>query len=102
MAKAIDPELKVVNVDRFCQPFTDISLPVVKDFFVAMELEVGQKLETMGAYGASDARHFAHLKTPVLMLKPMGGDIHALTEWISLSSTMQFYQGLRRFFGLKS
>ncbi len=102
LAKAIDPELKVERMSTGLPTFTDINLPVVKDFFAAMEIEVGQKLDTMGAYGASDARHFAHLKTPVLMLKPMGGDIHALTEWISLSSTMQFYQGLRRFLGLKS
>lgn len=101
LANTIDPNLKVERMSTGLPTFTDINLPVVKDFFFAMEVEVGQKITTMGAYGASDARHFAHLKTPVLMIKPLGGDIHALTEWISLSSTMKFYEGLRRFLGLK-
>ncbi len=102
LANTIDPNMKVERMSTGLPTYTDVSLPVVKNFFAAMEVEVGQKITTMGAYGASDARHFAHLKTPVLMIKPLGGDIHALTEWISLSSTMKFYQGLRRFLALKS
>lgn len=101
LALSIDPNLTVEVMFTGSPTFTDINLPVVKDFFAAMEEEVGQKIATMGAYGASDARHFAHLETPVLMIKPLGGDIHALTEWISLSSTMKFYDGLRKFLGLK-
>lgn len=101
LALKIEPSLEIEKLSTGLPTYTKLQLPVVQEFITALEAETKKKIIPMNSYGASDARHFAVFKTPVLMIKPMGGDIHALTEWISLSSTMDFYQGLRRFLGLK-
>ena len=75
--------------------FTDVSDPEVKKFIDHTEKAFGEKIIIKQTYGASDARHFAHLKCPVMMQKPMGGEIHSSDEWMDLTSTMQFYQGMR-------
>lgn len=77
--------------------FTDENLPVVRNFIREIEKAVGQKVEIKPTYGASDARWFSDQKTPVLMIKPMGGEIHSDDEWISLSSCLKFYEGLKSF-----
>lgn len=82
--------------------FTDKNLPVVKKFIRAIEIATGRKIEVKPTYGASDARWFSGQNTPVLMIKPVGGEIHSDHEWISLSSCLEFYKGLRGFlFGLQ-
>jgi len=81
--------------------FTDVSDPEVKKFIDHTEKAFGEKIIIKQTYGASDARHFAHLKCPVMMQKPMGGEIHSSDEWMDLTSTMQFYQGMRGYLGLK-
>ena len=77
--------------------FTDEKLPVVRRFILEMEKATGQKIPIKPTYGASDARWFANQKIPVLMIKPNGGDIHSDTEWVSLSSCLKFYEGLKSF-----
>lgn len=87
-----------VELSSTGQPtFTDVNLSIVKDFIQTLEKKVGQKIEIKPTYGASDARWFADHKTPVLMIKPLGGEIHSDNEWISLSSCLKFYEGLKSF-----
>ncbi|MBI2326076.1 M20/M25/M40 family metallo-hydrolase [Candidatus Collierbacteria bacterium] len=92
-----------VELSSTGQPtFTDKNLPVVKKFIKALEGAAGRKIEVRPTYGASDARWFANLDVPVLMIKPIGGGIHSDTEWVSLSSCLKFYDGLKNFlFGLQ-
>ncbi len=77
--------------------FIDPELPVVKDFLRVFQETYQQKINIQDNYGASDARHFAPYKIPVLMIKPLGGDIHMESEWLDVGSTMKFYQALRTF-----
>lgn len=101
LAQEIDPQIVVKQLSTGLPTFTDSKLPVVQDFLACLKAESKQEIPIEVTYGASDARHFAQFGTPVLMVKPMGGDIHAPTEWLSVSSTMAFYQGLRKFLKLK-
>jgi len=96
-ASMIDKSLKAECFDKGDPTFTSAKLPVVKKYLSAMEKEIGVKIKVGRTYGASDARHFSFLKVPVLMSKPMGGEIHADGEWISLDSCMKFYKGLSLF-----
>lgn len=96
----IDPSLIVEVVSRGDPTSVDVCNPVVKRFIDCVECEAGEKVRIQNAYGASDARHFAKLPAPVLMLKPKGGDIHGEREWIDLDSCMKLYRGFRSFLGL--
>jgi len=73
----------------------------VKKYIKEMESVFGRKIEVRPTYGASDARHFAQLGCPVMMHKPLGGEIHSDSEWVDLESVMAFYQGMRGYLGLK-
>lgn len=97
IANEIDPSLVITPASYGLPTYTDVSLPIVKIFLKSMEKELTKKIIVKETYGASDARHFAEFNIPVLMIKPIGGDIHCDTEWISLKSCMQFYKGLERF-----
>lgn len=97
LAKKISPDLSTSLASTGLPTFTNTNLPVVKIFLKSMEESYKKEITISEAYGASDARHFAKYKIPVLMMKPMGGEIHSDTEWISTSSCLKFYDGLRLF-----
>lgn len=100
-AKSIDPTIVVEYLSTGLPTTTNCNLPIVKKFIASFETELGKKIVIRAEYGASDARHFSVFKTPILMIKPTGGDIHGPNEWVSLDACMKFYQGLRIFLGLK-
>lgn len=99
LAKKIDPALKVSLMSTGLPTFTDRKSPVVQRFLNAMGKAYGTEIVVDKTYGASDARHFAKYNIPVLMMKPMGGEIHSDNEWVSLSSCLKFYEGLKIFVG---
>jgi len=101
MAKVIDLGLEIEHGSTGLPTYTDANLPIVQTFIKNLKAELGHKIRVKGECGASDARHFAPYKTPILMVKPKGGNIHADSEWLSISSTLKFYQALRRQLGLK-
>lgn len=101
LAQKLDKSLVVSRISTGLPTYTNRDLPVVKEFIEAIEQESSSQVRVTVTYGASDARYFAPFETPVLMLKPTGGDIHCDTEWLSLRATMEYYQGLRRFLKLK-
>lgn len=92
--------IEVSKMSTGLPTFTDINDPEVKKYLLVMEEVFGQKINVRQTYGASDARHFAKLKSPVLMHKPLGGEIHSEDEWIDIDSVMIFYEGLRKYLGL--
>lgn len=97
LANKIDPSLKISTMSTGLPTFTDKEEPVVKKFVSSMEKVFKKKIVITRTFGASDARHFAKFNIPVLMMKPMGGEIHSENEWISVSSSMKFYNGLKLF-----
>jgi acetylornithine deacetylase/succinyl-diaminopimelate desuccinylase-like protein len=100
LAQAIDPSMQVEKGATGLPTFTDVTLPVVQKFLQCLQVEYGHEIVVHSTYGASDARHFAPFNIPILMIKPMGGDIHCETEYLEIESTMKFYAGLRRFLAL--
>ena len=97
LAKKIEPSLKISTMSTGLPTFTDRKETVVQSFLTAMENAFGKKIVVDKTYGASDARHFAKYNIPVLMMKPMGGEIHSETEWISINSSIKFFKGLKLF-----
>lgn len=97
LAKEVGGELSVELLGTGLPTFTDENLPVVKKFIKEVEAAVGRKIEIRPTYGGSDARWFAKHNIPVLMIKPVGGEIHSDDEWISLSSCLEFHRGIRNF-----
>lgn len=97
LAKKIDPTLKIKFASTGPPTFTDTNLPIVKTFLKSMEETFKKKIVIKQTYGASDARHFSKYDIPVLMMKPMGGEIHSDNEWVSLKSSLTFFDGLKLF-----
>jgi succinyl-diaminopimelate desuccinylase len=97
IAKKINPKITISQASTGLPTFTNISDKLVQKFINSMSTVYKEKIEITQTYGASDARHFAKLKIPVLMMKPIGGEIHSETEWVSISSSLKFYEGLKLF-----
>lgn len=100
LIEEIDPALESLTMKKLSTglpTFTDVRLPVVKRFLSTLEAEYGQSIKVAPTFGASDARHFAAFNIPVLMIKPLGGDIHMESEYLDVPSTMTFYEALRKF-----
>lgn len=87
-----------IKIDSTTLPtFTDKNLPVVKGFISSLEKSFKKKILIAETYGASDASHFAKIDAPILMIKPIGGEIHSENEWISVSSCLKFLDALKDF-----
>lgn len=97
LAKKFSSNIEVTLASSTLPTFTDTGLSVVKNFINSMEKAYGKKIVISPAYGASDSSHFARYNIPVLMIKPMGGEIHSANEWVSISSCLKFYDGLKIF-----
>jgi len=93
-------EVEVSKLSTGLPTFTDVNEPEVKKYIGVMEETFGKKIAVKQTYGASDARHFASTKAPVLMHKPLGGEIHSADEWVDINSVMTFYEGMRKYLGL--
>lgn len=97
LAKKFSSNIEVTLASSTLPTFTDIDLPVVKDFINSMEKTYAKKIIISPAFGASDSSHFAKYNIPVLILKPMGGEIHSANEWVGISSCLKFSDGLKIF-----
>ena len=97
LARKIDPSLKISTHSIGSPTAVDLKDPIVKMFIRNFEKKIGKKVKIQGTYGASDARHFSDLDAPVLMIKPIGGDIHGDNENISIDSCLVFYSALQSF-----
>jgi len=102
IAREIDPSLEVSTHSIGSPTAVDVRDPIVKMFLQSFERVIGRKIEAKGAYGASDARHFASLGAPTLMTKPVGGDVHGDGENVSVDSCLAFYDALRDFLQTRS
>lgn len=98
--KELGLEIEVSKMSTGLPTFTDVNDPEVNKYLEVMGEVFGKKVIVKQNHSASDARHFALLKCPVLMHKPLGGVIHSDNEWVDISSVMTFYEGLRKYLGL--
>ncbi len=99
LAEKIDPSLKISTHSIGSPTSVDVNNPIVKIFIKSFEDVIGRKIKIKGTYGASDARHFADFNIPILMIKPVGGNIHGDNERISIGSCILFHRALRNFLG---
>ena len=97
LAKEVDTNFEISQASTGLPTFTDVKNKIVINFLKFMESAYNQNIIVTHTYGASDARHFAKYNIPVLMMKPMGGEIHSETEWVSISSSLTFFEGLKGF-----
>ncbi len=93
-------DIEVSKMSTGLPTFTDVNNAEVKKYLKIMSEEFGQEIQIKQTYGASDARHFAASGSPVLMHKPLGGEIHSANEWVDIDSVMIFYKGLQKYLGL--
>ena len=100
IVKDLGVEVEVSKLSTGLPTFTDVRNEEVKRYLKVMEGVFGREIKIQQTYGASDARHFVLLKSPVLMHKPLGGEIHSDDEWVDIDSCMKFYEGLREYLGL--
>ena len=102
IAKKVGGKITVTTASVGMPTFTDKNLTIVKKFIKSMEKVYKRKILVKGTYGASDARHFSKFSIPVLMMKPIAGEMHSEDEWISISSSLKFYEGLKLFVDMAS
>ena len=95
--KSLNLEIEVVKLSTGLPTFTDVNSQEVKRYLKVMGEVFGKEIVVKHNFGASDARHFANLRIPVLMHKPLGGEIHSDCEWVDVESVMALYEGLRKY-----
>ncbi|MEZ5304265.1 MAG: M20 family metallopeptidase [Verrucomicrobiales bacterium] len=62
------------------------------DYLRAVEEITGQPCRTVKASGGSDARFAADCGIPVILSRPLVGEIHGTREWIDIASMEAFYR----------
>jgi succinyl-diaminopimelate desuccinylase len=76
---------------------TDLEHPAVVAFIETARAVLGRPLQTCHSLGASDAHYFAESKTPIIAIRPAGGDQHGPEEWVDTASLEQFYEVLKAY-----
>ena len=66
--------------------------PMVQKFKESLEEVLGRKAEFRIEHGATDGRFFAEMGIPSIVTYPVGGNIHAKDEWVSIKSLYQLYE----------
>lgn len=57
----------------------------------------GNDVELIKDHGGSDARFISQYGIPVVMSRPLVGNLHAADEWIDIASMVQFYRIYEKF-----
>lgn len=65
---------------------TDPEHPLFVRFRETVEEVLGRPAQLAREHGATDARYFAEKGMPVVILYPIGGNIHEAGEWVDLGS----------------
>jgi len=71
--------------------------PMVQKFKESVESVLGRKAEFSVEHGATDGRFFSEKGIPTVITYPVGGNIHAKDEWVSIKSLYQLYDIFRLF-----
>ncbi len=67
------------------------------EYLAIGERVLGRPLEEVRTAGTSDARFLSQRGIPVIISRPVVGNIHRPDEWIDLASMLEYYRILRRF-----
>ena len=68
-------------------------------FMAIGERVLGRPMEVVRTAGTSDARFLSGRGIPVIINRPLVGNIHRPDEWIDLASMLQYYRMLQEFIG---
>ena len=66
-------------------------------FLDACEQILGQRPRELREHGGSDARFLARQGIPVIMSRPLCGNLHSRSEWIDIDSMVTFHEIYRRY-----
>ncbi len=69
----------------------DLDSPLVQAFLEVYRQTLGKEPVLRGEHGATDARHFTAYDIPVIMIYPVGYDVHGPNEWVDLNSLVTLY-----------
>jgi succinyl-diaminopimelate desuccinylase len=67
------------------------------EYLAAVREVTGEAATLIRDHGGSDARFLSELGIPVVMSRPIVGDLHAQNEWIDVASMVRYYRILERF-----
>lgn len=67
------------------------------EFMAIGERVLGRPLRTVRTAGTSDARFLAQRGIPVIISRPLVGNVHRPDEWIDIASMLQYYRMLEAF-----
>ncbi len=70
----------------------DETRPEVQSFLNALESVTEKKPSFCDSYGGSDARYFAALDIPCILIEPSGGGRHSDNEWLEASDLEKYYR----------
>ena len=68
-------------------------------FMAIGEQVLGRPVGVVRTAGTSDARFLARRGIPVIISRPLVGNIHRPDEWIDIASMLQYYRMLQEFIG---
>ena len=97
IAKEISSDLSVKLLSYGNPTFVEEKNETVALFVKTFGESFKKQIKITGTHGASDARHFTSFNIPILMIKPMGGDIHGENENINIDSCITYYSALKSF-----
>jgi succinyl-diaminopimelate desuccinylase len=70
-------------------------------FLAATEEITGKPVKLIREHGGSDARFISPYGIPVVMSRPLVGNLHAEDEWIEIASMESLYRIYRRYLKAK-
>lgn len=98
IAAACNGTVRIIELEP---PFkADPSDPRLRQFIRHYQDQTSRHIELINAPGATDARFFAPQATPVIMIRPDGGGLHAPDESVSLSSLVEFTEVLTTYIAI--
>ncbi len=93
----LGPDYEVEVLTRAAPVKTDPEHPLFVAFRETVEGVLGRPAELGREHGATDARYFAEKGMPVVILYPVGGNIHEAGEWVDLGSLDTLLRMFRQF-----
>ncbi|KKW41182.1 MAG: Peptidase M20 [Candidatus Peribacteria bacterium GW2011_GWC2_54_8] len=75
---------------------TDANHPMVQMVKSLAEESEGRSVEIIREHGGTDARYFCERGIPAFLYGPVGGNIHARDEWVSIPSLLKQYEISRK------
>lgn len=95
--QALVPEIKLHALEKGSLLFVEENNPFLRQFKKAAESVAGKEVSFAFEHGATDARYFAEIGVPCAVFGAVGGNMHAVGEWVDTKSLEQNREILLRF-----